>query len=85
MPLFTLRIFHVIFHAVLKKIASKTVFRLFVSIVIFLLNLLVHKKVQGVFFYWSPLNLAKSQSLYEIPYSKFFSQILLLVLGLGQI
>ena len=60
MPLFTLRIFHVIFHAVLKKIASKTAFRLFVSIVIFLLNLLVHKKVQGVFFYLSPLNLAKS-------------------------
>ena len=41
--------------------------------------------VQGVFFDWSPLNLAKSQSLYEIPYSNFFSRILLLVLGLSQI
>ena len=43
------------------------------------------KVIQGVFFYWSPLNLAKSQSLYEIPYSNFFSRILLLVLGLSQI
>ena len=41
--------------------------------------------VQVVFFYWSPQNLAKSQSLYEIPYSNFFSRILLLVLGLSQI
>ena len=41
--------------------------------------------LQGVFFYWSPLNLAMSQSLYEIPYFNFFSRILLLVLGLSQI
>ena len=39
----------------------------------------------GCFYYWSPLNLAKSQSLYEILYSNFFSRILLLVLGLSQI
>ena len=32
-----------------------------------------------------PLNLAKSQSLYKIPYSNFFSPILLLGLGLSQI
>ena len=38
-------------------------------------------KLQGVFFDWSTKNLAKSQSLYEIPYSNFFSRILLLVLG----
>ena len=31
------------------------------------------------------LNLAKSQSLYKIPYSNFSSRILLLVLGLSQI
>ena len=39
----------------------------------------------GCFFYWSPLNLAKSQSLYEIPYFNFFYRILILVLGLSQI
>ena len=39
----------------------------------------------GCFFDWSPQNLAKSQSLYEIPYSNFFSRILLLVLALSQI
>ena len=33
----------------------------------------------------TPLNLAKSQSLYEIPYSNFFFRILLRVLGLSQI
>ena len=46
---------------------------------------MLSKHIQGVFFDWSPLNLAKSQSLYEIPYSNFFSRILLLVLGLSQI
>ena len=39
--------------------------------------------LQGGFFNCTPLNLAKSQSLYKIPYSYFFSPILLL--GLGQI
>ena len=28
--------------------------------------------IQGVFFYWSPLNLAMFKSLYKIPYSNFF-------------
>ena len=42
-------------------------------------------KLQGGFFNSSPLNLAKSQSLYKIPYSNFFSPILLLGLGLSQI
>ena len=42
-------------------------------------------KYRVVFFYWFPLNLAKSQSLYKIPYFNFFSRILLLVLGLSQI
>ena len=41
--------------------------------------------LQGGFFNSSPLNLAKSQSLYKIPYSNFFSPILLLGLGLSQI
>ena len=31
--------------------------------------------IQGVFFYWSPLNLAMFRSLYKIPYSNFFSRI----------
>ena len=34
-------------------------------------------KLQGAFFNFSPLNLAKSQSLYKIPYFNFFSPILL--------
>ena len=34
--------------------------------------------IQGVFFDWSPLNLAMFKSLYKIPYSNFFSRILLL-------
>ena len=46
---------------------------------------LVRGLLQGGFFNFSPLNLAKSQSLYEIPYSNFFSPILLLGLGLRQI
>ena len=41
--------------------------------------------IQGGFFNFSPLNLAKSQSLYKIPYFNFFSPILLLGLGLRQI
>ena len=55
------------------------------SLIIDSLNYQFNTHIQGVFFYWSPLNLAKSQSLYEIPYSNFFSRILLLVLGLSQI
>ena len=43
------------------------------------------RDLQGGFFNCSPLNLAKSQSLYKIPYSNFFSPILLLGLGLRQI
>ena len=42
-------------------------------------------QIQGAFFNCTPLNLAKSQSLYKIPYSNFFSPILLLGLGLRQI
>ena len=34
--------------------------------------------VQGDFFDWSSLNLAMFKSLYKIPYSNFFSWILLL-------
>ena len=42
--------------------------------------------IQGVFFDWSHLNLTKSQSLYEIPYSNFFLGFYyVLVLGLSQI
>ena len=39
-PLLTLRFFHLIFHVVLKKYASKTVFFLFVSIGIFTTELI---------------------------------------------
>ena len=42
-------------------------------------------KLQGAFFNFSPLNLANTQSLYEIPHSNFFSPILILDLGLSQI
>ena len=41
--------------------------------------------LQGGFFNCTPLNLVKSQSLYKIAYSNFFSPILLLGLGLRQI
>merc|ERR1712015_361064 len=40
--------------------------------------------LQGAFFNFPPLNLAKSQSLYKIPYFNFFSPIGLLGLGLSQ-
>ena len=43
------------------------------------------RSLQGGFFNFSPLNLAKSQSLYKIPYFNFFYRILILVLGLSQI
>merc|ERR1719319_2223129 len=39
--------------------------------------------VQGGFFDWSSLNLAMFKSLYKIPYSNFFSKILLLGPDLG--
>ena len=52
---------------------------------IFSLDLESQYNIQGGFFNVSPLNLAKSQSLYKIPYSNFFSPILLLGLGLRQI
>ena len=38
-----------------------------------------------LFVNFSPLNLATFQSLYNLPYSNFFSPILLLGLGLSQI
>ena len=42
--------------------------------------------LQGGFFNCTPLNLTKSQSLYKIAYSNFFSPILLcILLGLRQI